>query len=594
MTFSSHLSPSYLLKNSSFFNFFIKTHSILSNNTNNRALLHLLQYPSLLSSKPIIKNNFFNLSTNKKHYLCTSTASAISHNRNSSTPNVRTPSKRAQNKAQRQSPEGQLRYKLDMCSKDGDLVEALRIYDDARSNKFSLSKHHYNVLLYLCSSSDVLVQENVFNQKDEKSRNLGLRRGFEIFKQMGIDGIAPDEATFTNASRLAAKMEDPEMAFELLKKMMNSNIPPKLRSYEPALFGFCNKGEANKAYEVDAHMLASGVTPEEPQLVALLRVSVNVKNADKVYEIIHRLRASVRQVSDSTAKIIEEWFKSKEAMEVGKESWDVNKVKEGIVKGGGGWHGQGWLGKGEWKVVKTEMDENGVCHCCGERLVCIDIDPLETENFANLLSRLACQREAWANFNQFQNWLKNNGPFDAVIDGANVSLNNGHAFSFFQLNAVVERVREFSPTKRLPLIILHTGRVVGGPANSPKNKALIEQWRRFGALYTAPKGSNDDWYWLYAAVNCKSLLVTNDEMRDHLFQLLGTSFFPRWKEKHQVRYKVSRDGTVLQLPPPYSIVIQESERGGWHIPIASADDVDTPRQWVCASRASTSLNSAIS
>lgn len=41
-------------------------------------------------------------------------------------------------------------------------------------------------------------------------------------------------------------------------------------------------------------------------------------------------------------------------------------------------------------------------------------------------------------------------------------------------------------------------------------------------------------YWLYAAVTCKCLLVTNDEMRDHLFQLLGTSFFPRWKEKHQV------------------------------------------------------------
>ncbi|KAF5183948.1 Proteinaceous rnase p [Thalictrum thalictroides] len=525
----------------------------------------------------------------QKHYLCTSTASATSPNRNSSTTNVRTPSKRVQRKKHRQSPEGQLRHKLDMCSKDGDLVEALRIYDDARSNKLSLSKHHYNVLLYLCSSSDVLVHEI-----NEKSMNLGLRRGFEIFKQMGIDGIAPDEATFTNASRLAAKLEDPEMAFDLLKKMMNSNIPPKLRSYEPALFGFCSKGEADKAYEVDAHMLASGVSPEEPQLAALLQVSVNVKNADKVYEIIHRLRASVRQVSDSTAKIIEEWFNSKEAMEVGKVSWDVNKVKEGIVKRGGGWHGQGWLGKGEWKVVKTEVDEKGVCHCCAERLVCIDIDPLETENFANLLYSLACQRDAKANFNHFQDWLKHNGPFDAVIDGANVSLNNGHTFSFFQLNAVVERVRELSPTKRLPLIILHTGRVVGGPANSPRNKTLIEQWRRSGALYIAPKGSNDDWYWLYAAVSGKSLLVTNDEMRDHLFQLLGTSFFPRWKEKHQVRYKLSRDGTVLQLPPPYSIVIQESERGGWHIPMVSADDVDMPRQWVCASRASTSLNSAIS
>ncbi|KAI9108631.1 hypothetical protein K1719_003709 [Acacia pycnantha] len=34
-------------------------------------------------------------------------------------------------------------------------------------------------------------------------------------------------------------------------------------------------------------------------------------------------------------------------------------------------------------------------------------------------------------------------------------------------------------------------------------------------------------------VSCKSLLVTNDEMRDHLFQLLGFIFFPRQKEKHQ-------------------------------------------------------------
>jgi len=50
--------------------------------------------------------------------------------------------------------------------------------------------------------------------------------------------------------------------------------------------------------------------------------------------------------------------------------------------------------------------------------------------------------------------------------------------------------------------------------------------------------SNCSRYWLYAAVSCKCLLVTNDEMRDHLFQLLGNSFFPRWKEKHQVTYNI--------------------------------------------------------
>ena len=41
-------------------------------------------------------------------------------------------------------------------------------------------------------------------------------------------------------------------------------------------------------------------------------------------------------------------------------------------------------------------------------------------------------------------------------------------------------------------------------------------------------------YWLYAAIKFKCLIVTNDEMRDHLFQLLGNDFFPKWKERHQV------------------------------------------------------------
>jgi len=41
-------------------------------------------------------------------------------------------------------------------------------------------------------------------------------------------------------------------------------------------------------------------------------------------------------------------------------------------------------------------------------------------------------------------------------------------------------------------------------------------------------------YWLYAAVKLKCLLVTNDEMRDHIFELLGSSFFLQWKERHQV------------------------------------------------------------
>lgn len=282
-----------------------------------------------------------------------------------------------------------LRVKLDQCSKNGDLAEALRLYEEARANSVQLNAHHYNVLLYLCSS----------NSEDNPE---SLAKGFQIFKQMGVDGVAPNEATFTNISRLAASKEDPELAFSLVKQMKDHGIAPKLRSYGPALFGFCKKGMADKAYEVDFHMMNSGISAEETELSALLRVSSEVEREGKVYEMMHRLRTAVRQVSEETAATMENWFTSRKAAEVGAEKWDVGIVKKGFLEGGGGWHGQGWLGKGSWRVVRTKMNEAGICQSCGEKLVCIDIDPEETENFAKSLAKLASEREVKTNFVQFQ------------------------------------------------------------------------------------------------------------------------------------------------------------------------------------------------
>lgn len=50
-----------------------------------------------------------------------------------------------------------------------------------------------------------------------------------------------------------------------------------------------------------------------------------------------------------------------------------------------------------------------------------------------------------------------------------------------------------SPSKRLPLVILHRGRVTSGPALHPNNKKFLESMKKAGALYVTPPGSNDDW-----------------------------------------------------------------------------------------------------
>ena len=314
--------------------------------------------------------------------------------------------KAARRRRARDSPEGNLRHQLDMCSRNADLTTALRLYDAALSadSPVPLSLHHYNCLLYLCSNAAA---------SDPDSSADAAQRGFDIFARMEAEGVQPNEATLTSVARLAAATRDPAMAFSVVRRMATAGIPPRLRSYGPALFAYCEAKDADGAEQVEAHMDASGVVPEEPELAALLRVNADKGRADEVYRLLHRTRALVRQVCDTTAQVVEAWFRSDAASEAGVDKWDPRKVKEGVIKGGGGWHGQGWLGKGPWSVDWSEMDKNGTCQRCGERLVCIDIDPSETENFANSLTELAIKREAKDDFLSFQVSLRHFNPFSS-------------------------------------------------------------------------------------------------------------------------------------------------------------------------------------
>ncbi|GLJ26022.1 hypothetical protein SUGI_0499080 [Cryptomeria japonica] len=494
-------------------------------------------------------------------------------------------------KKKNQTPEGQLRFCLETCSKHKDISQAISLYEKAMAQGIKLNLYHCNTLLYLCSSEalGLLRPEETLKESD---KTFAFNKGFEIYRHMISSNIPPNEATLTAVARLAAANEDGDMAFEMVKKMVSQNLFLKLRSYSPALLAFCKRKEADKAYEVDEYMVSKGVKPEEEELRALLRLSIEVGREEKVYSLMHRLRANVRQVSPSTCEVIEQWFKSKVGAEVGKEKWDAVKIREAMVSDGGGGHGQGWLGKGNWRVEKTIMSPEGVCQCCGKQLVSSDIDSEETETFAQSLARLACEREANQNFKNFQGWLDCHGPYEYIVDGANVCLyqqnfSNG-GFNIHQLKSVVEEARQRSLMKKWPLIILHNKRTRGGPADEPYTKQLFEDWRKSGALYTTPTGSNDDWYWLYAAVRFKCFLVTNDQMRDHLFEILGNEFFPKWRESHQVYFTFNRLGPQLHMPPPYSVVIQESETGSWHIPIKGADDIETVRSWLCVTRSGTS------
>ena len=134
----------------------------------------------------------------------------------------------------------------------------------------------------------------------------------------------------------------------------------------------------------------------------VVKVSAEMGIGDKVYAYLHKLRTAVRSVSESTAEIIEGWFCGEAALEVGSVDCCLGAIEEVALKNGGGWHGQGWIGKGKWLVCRAKVDSSGQCGSCREQLATVDIDRAETETFLESVAAMAMEREVRSNFREFQ------------------------------------------------------------------------------------------------------------------------------------------------------------------------------------------------
>lgn len=105
------------------------------------------------------------------------------------------------------------------------------------------------------------------------TKQAAIEFGLRVYEKMVSGDASPNEATVTSVARLAAANDDGDAAFKLAKGVGNAG---RLRTYGPALFCFCRNGNADMAYEVEEHMVSIGLQLEEPELSALLKVSIAV------------------------------------------------------------------------------------------------------------------------------------------------------------------------------------------------------------------------------------------------------------------------------------------------------------------------------
>ena len=482
-------------------------------------------------------------------------------------------------------PAGLLRRQIDQAAKEGSVAKAVAAFREAEAAPdLRLSAHACNVVLHLCVGGDAwegLLRQKVYGTAAAAASAFAPGPGAagapapaleevtsyesvqDVVRYMTERQVPLTEMSLTALARAAAVLGEPGRAFDHAREACtryaggDRDFQPRLRTFTPALIAYCAARELDKVWEVDATLADNGIHLTENEHAYILDACVAAKDEARSMEALLRMEEELPTLRAFTMGVVRKLF--------------------GFLPGPGG---RGWA------AAEATVDAAGVCAACGATLRVADLEPEKMRLFAEGVARLAFEREAHkgadgsTSFRRFQGWLEAKGPFDVVVDGANVAMfgqAKANSMNPRQLGQIVAKLRRQYPQGKI-LVILHNRRV-DQLKRDKKGAQILDGILRTASLYSTPTGSNDDWYWMYAAVvaGAKGLLVSNDEMRDHIFQLLSPKYFHKWKACRQVKFDFWDDALTVIPPPPFTTCIQHEE-GAWHVPSSEGG------AWLCLRR----------
>eukprot|EP00981_Chlorochromonas_danica_P005805 scaffold1190_cov187-Ochromonas_danica.AAC.37 len=141
----------------------------------------------------------------------------------------------------------------------------------------------------------------------------------------------------------------------------------------------------------------------------------------------------------------------------------------------------------------------------------------------------------------YKTWLEEHQDFDLIVDGANIGYykQNYHgAPKHVAYDQIDHMINLLLAQNKKPLLILHSRHLAADMVPNTETLELINKWRKTILFYPTPRKFNDDWFWMFAAIKYHRPVLTNDDMRDHHFQLFRPRYFLQWRERYRVTYEM--------------------------------------------------------
>ncbi len=249
-----------------------------------------------------------------------------------------------------------------------------------------------------------------------------------------------------------------------------------------------------------------------------------------------------------------------------------------------------------------------------------DLLKLSREQFAKFAGKREDETEERAaeELQKFSDWLdeRDGEPFTAILDGANIgyymqSFDKGR-FNYHQIKFMVETLEEKGENVLvvIPNKYGHNSFYTSKSQHQQldaEERSIMNDLLRRKKLYKVPPRCLDDFYWMLASVSdqvcsrkevdlsvpnddpsgrwpgVRPVLISNDQMRDHKWELLEPRLFRRWYGCHIVNYNFtafvmgeSVEGNEIFFSQAdfFSREMQGNPSGAgkaWHFPVSDWD-----------------------
>ena len=517
-----------------------------------------------------------------------------------------------------------IRRQLQQCCKFNDIHKAMEVYFIAKADNTLMEAQTYYNLLNLCDGlgnrsvhvgtpkpektlPEALDHTNTYHndttfRKDQNiitTVNDEMRQQYALTIQSDMKqrNISLNETAYTALIRILSKAGKLQDANQLLTQAeQTQQCKPRLRLYSSLLTAHCEAGELKESLLLWNRIQKHDLTLTEKEYAAIMACATLHHDAPIFYRALTDLADGVLVPSKDTVEIITKWFQQcpntthrssvlddvplfpgdTPTMELmaKNHSWTLDNhctIHLGVLQ-------TGCLTEHALQPVPLSEVAWKDMMMANEAIVLdgtLDNHTSTYQGGGKGRKRPRDTNRGIQQWNKFQTFLETavtnkSKELHVVLDGANIGYykqNFDHAPKHVDYQQIDWAVQHFQRLEKTVLLVMHE-RHFSRKLMPVWAQPIVNKWINSEILFQAPAGMNDDWFWLHAALwgGRSTLVVTNDEMRDHNFQMLSPRSFLRWKERQQIHFSFGvwngeRRPLLLEYPAKYSRRIQRVDDG---------------------------------